>query len=116
MLTLESAAEEAVQQSKEPVKVAKMGGMIKSGSMPTIPKIALGKLKLGAMDPKKEAMREAVFADSFNYNLKPRFGLFSAPFPNTSGDTNQTTAASSRRDASGEVITAPRKMYGGPLR
>ena len=54
--------------------------------------------------------------DSRNYHLKPRFGLFSSPYPLTCGDTNQDTTASSRRDPStGEVITEPRGMYGGRL-
>jgi len=33
-------------------------------------------------------MREAAFADSVNYNLKQRFGLFSHPTSTAVGDTS----------------------------
>lgn len=36
----------------------------------------------------KEAIRDTVHADSFQYGTKARFGLFSQPFSTAIGDTN----------------------------
>ena len=104
MLTLEDLIVAIPEEKQSAVKKLRV-----------VPKLKMSRLTMGgsmsARDAKLESMREAVFEDSINYSNKARFGLFSKPFPITSGDTNQSTRASSRKDpVTGEVITALRKI------
>ena len=66
-------------------------------------------------DEQKEGMREAVFADSFSYSNKPRFGLFSQAPSTAVGETNYFKPTKPRRNEDGEVITEPPSFKGGIL-
>jgi len=63
-------------------------------------------------DAKKEAMRDAVFAQSFEYGIKPRHGLFSQPVSTAIGDNHKYVPIAPRRDPEdGLVMTDPRNFY-----
>lgn len=66
-------------------------------------------------DEAKEGMREAVFADSFSYSNKPRFGLFSQAPSTAVGETNYFKPVKPRRNEDGDVITGPVDFKAGVL-
>jgi len=55
----------------------------------------------------KEAIRDAVHNDSFQYGTKARFGLFSQPVSTAIGDTNAYPSKKANLDEDGKVITGP---------
>jgi hypothetical protein len=61
-------------------------------------------------DAEKEALRERTFADSKALSYKSRFGLFSQPVTNASGETNTYKYKLAEKDEDGKVITAPRNF------
>ena len=66
-------------------------------------------------DAQKEAMRDAVFADSFSYSQKPRFGLFSQAPSTAVGESNYFKPKPPRRNEDGDVVTEPPGFKGGIL-
>lgn len=64
-----------------------------------------------ATDDKKEAIRNAVMADSYQYGIKQRFGLFSQPVSTAIGDNNVFKKKTRNVDEDGRVITGPRNFY-----
>jgi hypothetical protein len=53
---------------------------------------------------------------SFGYSIKPRFGLFSQPYPIASGESNAFPKTRCRKGEDGLVETEPRNFYTKRLR
>jgi len=57
-------------------------------------------------------LRGAAFAQSFEYSIKPRFGLFSQPVSNAIGETNKYPKKKANRDPEdGKPIIGPKNFY-----